>query len=220
LSQFNNVRAGHEACQQIDPSIKLVYEMIGKISAPTMTEPLKIIFWPDPRLRQISKAVKVFNEELRGLSARMFELMRENKGVGLAAPQVGKNIRLFVMNATGEPDADKVYVNPTLFDADGEEEAEEGCLSLPDIRIDVLRNKTMRIAAFDLEGNPFEQIESGFPARVWQHEFDHLNGVMLVDRMGPVAKMANRRILKDLEEKYEKEHPRETQTAPKRKPRK
>ena len=157
--------------------------------------------------------------KLRELSARMFELMRENKGVGLAAPQVGRNIRMFVMNATGEPGADKVYVNPTLFDAQGEEEAEEGCLSLPEIRIDVLRNKTMRITAFDLEGKPFEQTESGFPARVWQHEFDHLNGIMLVDRMGPVAKMANRKILKGLEDQYEKDHPKETPTAPKRKPR-
>jgi len=193
--------------------------MVGKNAAPSMSEPLKIIFWPDPRLRQISRPVKVFDQQLRDLSARMFELMRENKGVGLAAPQIGHNIRLFVMNATGEPGADKVYVNPTLLDPDGEEEAEEGCLSLPDIRIDVLRNRTMRIAAFDLEGKPFEQTETGFPARVWQHEFDHLNGVMLVDRMGPVAKMACRRILKELEEKYEKERPKETPTAPKRKPR-
>jgi peptide deformylase len=172
-----------------------------------MTDTLQIIFWPDPRLKRISQPVKVFDRELRDLAARMFELMRENKGVGLAAPQVGRNIRLFVMNATGQPGDDHVYVNPVLSEADGEEEDEEGCLSLPDIRIDVLRNKTMKISAFDLDGKPFEQVETGFITRVWQHEFDHLNGIMLTDRMGPMAKMANRRKLKDLEENYEKEHP-------------
>jgi peptide deformylase len=194
--------------------------MIGDYPSSDMTETLQIIFWPDPRLRKISQPVREFNQELRDLAARMFELMRENKGVGLAAPQVGRNIRMFVMNATGLPEDDRVYINPVLSDADGEEEDEEGCLSLPDIRIDVLRNRAMRITAFDLDGKPFEQVEAGFPARVWQHEFDHLNGVMLTDRMGPVAKMSNRRKLKELEEQYEKEHPAETKPPAKRKARK
>ncbi len=194
--------------------------MVGLDSPTVMPEPLRIIFWPDPRLKRISQPVEAFDQELRELTARMFELMRENKGVGLAAPQVGVNLRLFVMNATGDPADDRVYANPTLSDADGEEEDEEGCLSLPEIRIQVLRNRTMRMAAFDLEGKPLEQTASGFVARVWQHEFDHLNGIMLVDRMGPVARMANRRLLKDLEDKYELEHPRPARPAPKRKPRK
>lgn len=181
-----------------------------------MTEPLKIIFWPDPRLKRISQPVKVFDHSLRELASAMFELMRAEKGVGLAAPQVGRNIRLFVMNATGAPGDDRVYVNPTLFDPEGEETGEEGCLSLPDIRADILRNKAMRITAHDLDGKPFEQIESGFPARVWQHEFDHLNGTLLIDRMGAVAKMTHRRTLKNLEEQYEKEHPTPPPPAPKR----
>ena len=101
----------------------------------------------------------------------------------------------------GEPASCCGRKSNVLSEADGEEEDEEGCLSLPDIRIDVLRNKTMKITAFDLEGKPFEQVETGFITRIWQHEFDHLNGVMLTDRMGPMAKMANRRKLKDLEEK-------------------
>jgi len=194
--------------------------MIGDQSPSGMSEPLQIIFWPDPRLKKISPPVKAFDQELRDLSARMFDIMRENKGVGLAAPQVGRNIRFFVMNATGMPADDRVYVNPLVSDADGEEEDEEGCLSLPDIRIQVLRNKTMRITAFDLDGKQFEQVESGFPARVWQHEIDHLNGIMLTDRMGPVARMANRRKLKELDEQYEKEHPKEPKSPSKRRTRK
>src|ERR1700748_38254 len=106
-----------------------------------MYEDLKIILWPDPRLRKIRQPVGTFDDSLAALSARMFELMREARGVGLAAPQVGLNIRLFVANATGEPGDDIVYVNPTLSDADGEEEAEEGCLSLPKINGHILRSK-------------------------------------------------------------------------------
>src|SRR4051812_7283766 len=98
-----------------------------------MYEDLKIIFYPDPRLSKMSKPVTAFDQKLRELAARMFVLMRENRGVGLAAPQVGLNIRLFVMNATGKPEDDRIYVNPELSEPLGEEEAEEGCLSLPQI---------------------------------------------------------------------------------------
>jgi peptide deformylase len=171
-----------------------------------MYDDLRIIFYPDPRLKKVSAPVAAFDENLKTLAARMFELMRANRGVGLAAPQVGVNLRMFVMNATGEPEDDRVYVNPILSEAAGSEEDEEGCLSLPGIHVDVDRSKTMRIQAHDLDGNPIDQVETGYLARIWQHEFDHLNGTMLTDRMGTVAKMTNRRILKELEEKYAAEH--------------
>jgi peptide deformylase len=172
-----------------------------------MHEDLKIIFWPDPRLTKVSKPVVVFDQKLKDLAGRMFELMRQAKGVGLAAPQVGQNIRLFITNHNGEPASDRVYVNPVLSDADGEEEAEEGCLSLPKININVFRSKTLRMKAMDLEGKPFELTETGYLARVWQHETDHLNGILLLDRMGPVARMANRKLMKELEENYATAHP-------------
>jgi peptide deformylase len=167
-----------------------------------MYQDLKIILWPDPRLKKVSKPVESFDPPLKELAARMFELMRQAKGVGLAAPQVGHNIRMFVMNATGEPQDDRVYVNPALTDGDGEEEAEEGCLSLPDIHTNVVRFKQLKMTAQDLNGRPLEEAASGFVPRVWQHEFDHLNGTLLTDRMGPVARMAARRTLRDLEERY------------------
>lgn len=167
-----------------------------------MYNDLKIILWPDPRLKKVSRRVETFDANLKALAGKMFELMREAKGVGLAAPQVGQNVRLFVMNPTGEPADDRVYVNPTLTDGDGEEEAEEGCLSLPEIHANVVRFKQMKISAQDLDGNAIEEAASGFVPRVWQHEFDHLNGTLLTDRMGPVARMAARRTLKDLEERY------------------
>ena len=173
-----------------------------------MYEDLKIVLWPDPRLKRVSKPVEKFDPPLKELAARMFQLMREAKGVGLAAPQVGLNIRLFVMNPTGELQDDRVYVNPVLTDGEGDEEAEEGCLSLPEIHTKVVRFKQIKMTAQDLDGNPIEEAASGFVPRIWQHEFDHLNGTLLTDRMGPVARMAARKTLKELEEKFAKENPK------------
>jgi len=172
-----------------------------------MYEDLKIILYPDPRLKKLSKPVTKFEADLVELTARMFQLMRESKGVGLAAPQVGINLRLFVMNPTGKPEDDRIYVNPSLLDADGDETAEEGCLSLPDIHIDVTRAVHVKMVAQDVTGKSFEQVEAGYIPRIWQHEFDHLNGVLLTDRMGPSAKVEYRKKLRDLEDQYAAEHP-------------
>jgi len=170
-----------------------------------MYEDLIIILYPDPRLSRMSKPVEKFDQNLRELAARMFMLMRENHGVGLAAPQVGLNIRMFVMNSTGKPEDDRVYVNPELSEPLGEEEAEEGCLSLPQINAKILRSLSIQIKARDVEGNPISQLESGYISRIWQHEVDHLNGTLLLDRMGPVAKLTNRKILKELEQRWRDE---------------
>jgi peptide deformylase len=170
----------------------------------SMPESLKIVHYPDPRLKKPSVRITDFTPALKQLADEMFVLMRAEKGVGLAAPQVGKNIRLFVMNATGKPEDDRVYINPILTEAEGDEEAEEGCLSIPELRVKVVRAKKLRIEAQDLTGQPIDQRDEGFPARIWQHEADHLNGILLTDRMGPVAKIANRGLLKELEAKYKK----------------
>src|SRR3954470_22509203 len=117
-----------------------------------MFEDLEIIHYPDPRLRKTSAPITVFDDRLKALVAKMFELMRASKGVGLAAPQVGENVRLFVINPTGEPNDDRIYVNPMLSEPTaGEEEGEEGCLSLPEINAKIMRNKTLKIEAQDLE---------------------------------------------------------------------
>jgi peptide deformylase len=167
-----------------------------------MYESLSIINWPDPRLKQISAPVTEFDGKLVELTRVLLELMRQHKGVGLAAPQVGLNMRLFVMNATGDPADDRIYINPELSDLDGEAEAEEGCLSIPGVHVNVLRAKNARMQAVDLEGKPFEESQTEYAARVWQHETDHLNGILLTDRMGVVAKMSHRRTLKELEDQF------------------
>jgi peptide deformylase len=182
-----------------------------------MFEELKIIIWPDPRLKKVSEPVKEFTPALRDLATRMLAMMREARGVGLAAPQIALNIRLFVMNPTGEPADDRVYVNPALCDPDGDETAEEGCLSLPAINAQISRNKAIKIQAQDLDGKPFEQIESGYLARIWQHEFDHLNGVLITDRMGMADRFKHRKTLKELQEKWDAEHPLEKDQKKRRK---
>jgi peptide deformylase len=165
---------------------------------------LKIITYPDPRLRKVAAEVakEEFGEELRDFVSRMFELMREDGGVGLAAPQVGVLKRIFVMNHTGKEGDDRVYINPILSDPEDSEKGEEGCLSLPGIRADILRDFRLTCAALDINGNPFTETDEGYRARVWQHEFDHLNGALLLDRMGPVARMAHRKKIKELEAKF------------------
>lgn len=172
-----------------------------------MYENLKILLWPDPRLLAVSKPVAAFDDSLKELVRRMFELMREHKGVGLAAPQVGHNLRLFVMSHTGKPEDDRVYVNPELLAPEGQEEGDEGCLSLPGVNARILRSHEYRIRARDVEGKPFEQQESGYIARIWQHEFDHLNGTLILDRMGALAKLGARKALKELRVKWDEAHP-------------
>lgn len=164
---------------------------------------ISIIKYPDPRLHKRSKPVEAFDAHLRELAARMFELMREDGGVGLAAPQVGINLRLFVMNHTGEPGDDRVVVNPVLTALEGEVSGEEGCLSIPDVRIDVLRADAMRLDAFDLDGKPFTLTASGWETRVWQHETDHLDGILLIDRMSFSDKVRYRKTLKGLVDSFE-----------------
>lgn len=175
-----------------------------------MYEDLKIILYPDPRLLKMSKPVEKFDQNLKDLAARMFVLMRENRGVGLAAPQVGINIRMFVMNSTGKPEDDRVYINPELTEPLGEEEGEEGCLSLPQITAKILRSQSLQMKARDLDGKPFTQLETDYIARIWQHEVDHLNGTLLLDRMGPAAKMGARKTLKELEQRYKDEQSNKT----------
>jgi len=175
--------------------------------APRMHDDLKIICWPDPRLLKRSAPVETFDAALTALARRMLDLMREARGVGLAAPQVGVNVRLFVMNHSGQPADERVYVNPVLSDPSGEEEGEEGCLSLPGITARILRSSSIRMSAHDLSGNPIAETASGYVARIWQHEVDHLNGILLMDRMSPVARLTHRKALRELKARYLQDNP-------------
>jgi len=164
---------------------------------------LQVIKYPDPRLREICTPVETIDEPLIRLVERMWELMLDSRGVGLAAPQVGVTVRLFAASPSFSPEDLKVYINPRIVEAAGTVDEEEGCLSFPQIFTKVKRNATITLEALDLEGNTFQETCIDLHSRIIQHEIDHLDGRLLVDRMGTVAKLANRRTLKELEAQFD-----------------
>ena len=163
---------------------------------------LRVVCYPDPVLREHCQPVSDFGPALEALTARMLELMHAGKGVGLAAPQVGLALRLFVCNHAQDPEDDQVYVNPVLSDLVGGVTADEGCLSLPEVTVPVRRAESVSITACDPQGKELRATAGGLQARVWQHETDHLDGRMIIDSMPTSAELVNRRILKDLKDKY------------------
>lgn len=161
----------------------------------------RIVLYPSPVLRRHAAMVPAIDDSIRALATDMFRVMREEEGAGLAAPQVGESLRIFVTEARpdeNEPAA--VYVNPEIELMDGEQDyMNEGCLSLPDIRGDIRRHERVTLAWTDLEGTRHRRTHDGMLARVWLHEFDHLEGVLIIDRMSPVDRMRARKPLKALE---------------------
>ena len=154
---------------------------------------IKIINFPHPILRYEAKPIRRVDANLKAVADRMLELMYEFRGVGLAATQVGLPMRMFVMNATGKQGegTELVFINPVISRPRSNEEAEEGCLSLPNVHGNVVRAKTIRFNAFDISGKEIDEDVSGFEARIIQHETDHLNGVLFIDRMkeGAIAEI-------------------------------
>lgn len=152
---------------------------------------MEILTYPHPTLRHKSKPIKRVDAQLRSVVRQMFDLMYEARGVGLAANQVDLPIRLFVLNLDSDPEQGEelVFINPVVSRPKGSEEAEEGCLSLPEMYGPVTRPKQVRINAFGLGGSEFNADVEGLFARVVQHETDHLDGVLFVDRMSETAKV-------------------------------
>lgn len=165
-------------------------------------EKLAIIHYPDPRLRVPCQPITQFGDWIDRLAQRMRVILKESKGVGLAAPQLGLPIRLFIMNMTGEEKDAETFVNPVLRNMRGTIEAEEGCLSLPGIHVQVRRAASCTLSAQDSRGNPIEMEGQEWRCRVWQHETDHLNGVLITDRMGPGDRIATRKQIMELERAY------------------
>ena len=170
---------------------------------------LRIVLYPNPVLKKRAVDVGKFNAEhalsgewIAALAKRMLELMREAKGVGLAAPQVGVGLRLFVCNPTGEPGDDLICVNPRFIERSGGEEREEGCLSIPGVTVTMRRAMSVVMAAFDVDGKPFQATGTELRARIWQHEMDHLDGRLIIDNMSATDEIANRRAIKQLQDQY------------------
>ena len=148
-----------------------------------------------------AKRIEKIDDNIRRIANEMIDMMLENKGVGLAGPQAGVPLRIFVVSLDGKKENAKVYINPEITPHDKLESMEEGCLSLPGIYTKVRRYSKCSIKATGLDGKEFTEEAEGLPARVFQHECDHLDGVMIIDRIGQVAKIALRGRIKELRQK-------------------
>lgn len=168
---------------------------------------MKIVQYPHPALRCQAKQLTSIDKQVRLQIGEMFDLMYEAKGLGLAATQVALPFQFIVMNISGDAsqkDKEQVFINPTLVERKGIMEGEEGCLSFPGLFQKVRRAKSVKIKAYNLEGQEVEVVASDLASRAWQHEIDHLNGVLFIDKLGVIGKMAARGALKELEEEFRK----------------
>ena len=158
---------------------------------------LKVRKYGDPILRRRAGPVREITPEIRRIVTDMIETMYDEVGIGLAAPQVGISLRLMVVGDEKTPEANAL-VNPVIAEQGGEVTSEEGCLSLPGIFAPVTRAEWVKLEAQDLEGKPVSIRASGLAARVYQHEMDHLDGVLFIDRLDPVTRdRIKRRIKKE-----------------------
>ena len=168
----------------------------------------KVRTYPDPVLAAKAAPVTEITDEIRTLAADMIETMYADKGIGLAAPQVGESIRLITVDLSG-PDKREdphVFVNPVLSNLEGEVESEEGCLSVVGCRTTVTRAERLHLSATDLDGNPVEMDADDLMAICLQHEVDHLNGVLFIDKISKLKRtLYERKLKKWLKEKKEKD---------------
>lgn len=160
-------------------------------------------YYPDPILREICKPVTVIDQDLRELAATMIEIMYEAKGVGLAAPQVGVAVRMFVMDVEMQDANPQVLINPVISSRGKEKGAdEEGCLSFPKLRGMVTRPLTVTVEAQDLTGAVITYAGDELLARCMQHEIDHLEGILFIDKLGQASRFRLREDLRKLEDTF------------------
>ncbi len=161
---------------------------------------LDIVIFPDPRLRQVSRPVEEIDDRIRELVADMQETMYVNEGAGLAAIQVGAPVRVFIADPVlaggGREDPTLVYINPKIVRQEGEQDGDEGCLSFPGVFVPVGRPAKVTISATGLDGEVFEQEADGILARAFCHETEHLDGELLIDKVGRLKAQSIKRKLK------------------------
>jgi peptide deformylase len=167
---------------------------------------MKIVKYPHPSLRHEARPLTAIDKKVRLLAAEMLDLMYKEKGLGLAGPQVAVPYQIFVMNLAADPnqrEQERVYINPVVLERKGGMvEGEEGCLSFPGLFQKVRRAKTVKVHAYNLEGQPLDVTASDLEARILQHEVDHLHGVLFIDKVGFLAKRSSRGALETLEREY------------------
>ena len=166
---------------------------------------MKLVHYPHPALRHKSKPITTIDKQLHLHIGGMMEVMYDAKGLGLAAPQVALPYQLLVMNITGDPkqpEREEVFINPQIVERKGFMEDEEGCLSFPGLYQKIRRSKQIKVRAYNLKGELVERVCEGLESRAWQHEIDHLNGVLFIDMMGPIARLSSRSSVKNFEREF------------------
>jgi len=166
---------------------------------------VQIIKYPHPTLRHKSKPLRRVDGELKKIVRQMLDLMYEQKGIGLAANQVDLPYRLLVFNVTGDPaarDEEYVFINPVITERKGSAEDREGCLSFPELYAPVIRSEKVAVNAYSLSGEELSYQLDGLYARVVQHEADHLDGILFVDRLSPANELAVKEDLAVLEREF------------------
>ena len=149
---------------------------------------LELVTYPDPGLKQIAKPVTAFDDSLAELVDNMIDTMYAEKGIGLAAPQIGVSLRIIVVDLSEEQDFPEALINPRILAAEGGIAFEEGCLSVPGIRKEVLRYRHILVEAADLSGQIHQFEAEGLHAVCIQHEIDHLDGILFIDRLSDEEK--------------------------------
>lgn len=163
---------------------------------------VEIALWPKPVLLKGTKPVEKVDADFRDTAARMAELMYELRGVGLAAPQVSIAKRFMIVCPTGEVGEETVVINPEILTQEGSEEMEEGCLSFPGVYGNIKRSTQIAVRYRDLDWAVKEMQLEGFVARVFLHEFDHLNGVVFIERMTATDRAKNKARLEELKQAH------------------
>jgi len=167
-------------------------------------EKCHITHYPAGVLAGRAQPVEKIDDNIRQLVKKMADIMVENKGVGLAAPQTGVPLRLFIISVDGTKENVRVFINPTVTPIGELDAIDEGCLSVPGVFTKIRRYKKCKVTATGLDGKQFTEEAEGLYARALQHEFDHIEGVTIVNRMGEAAKIAHRRRLKALQDSASK----------------
>jgi peptide deformylase len=172
-----------------------------------MQEKLKIYYYGSPILREELPEMDELPEDFEDLVDNMFALMSEEEGIGLSANQVGKDLRFFIANFSLYKDdmAKKVFINPEILESEGETKDEEGCLSLPEIKVNVKRADKIKVRYRDKDFVEHTEEYNGYLSRVIQHETDHLNGIFMTDRISPLKRKLLDNKLKQIAKMAKKE---------------
>ncbi len=163
---------------------------------------LEIVKYPSPILTAATTDLQEITGETVTLATNMFEAMYRAKGLGLAAPQVGSDLRITVINLSNKEEDEQVLINPYIIAQEDQELGEEGCLSFPGILVKIPRAKWVKVRAYNLDGNEFDIEGEGLAARALQHEIDHLDGVLFLSKFSPTQRIGAGQKLKEFEREF------------------